>query len=159
MPATTHRPKDEPYVIDEKRHSVVLTRHLAVAVEQAFAFWTEPRHVTQWWDAAGEPLVECLIDLRVGGEMRFVGARKEFPPFTGRYLQIAPPRLIVFEAMGATGTVTIQAQGKGSRIVVEIRAPSAEALQAMLNVGVAVGTAQTLNNLAAFARTAAGSAD
>ena len=146
----------ERYAVDEARHSVVLTRQLAVGVEQAFAFWTEPRHLRHWWDASGEPLVECSIDLRVGGEMLFVGPSEDMPPFSGRYLEIAPPHRLVFEAMGATGTVSIQASDSGSRVDVEIRAPSAEALQAMLNIGVAIGTAQTLDQLQAYAQAAAG---
>jgi uncharacterized protein YndB with AHSA1/START domain len=151
MPAVTPRP-NERYAIDQARHSVVLSRQLALSVEQAFAFWTEPHHVRQWWDASGEPLLECSIDLRVGGAMLFVGPRKDLPPFSGRYLEIVAPHRLVFEAMGATGTVSIQACERGSRVDVEIRAPDAEALKAMLHIGVAIGTAQTLDNLQTYAQ-------
>lgn len=151
MPAVTPRADGERYTIDQARHSVVLTRQLEVSAEQAFAFWTEPRHLRHWWDASGEPLEECAVDLRVGGAMLFVGRRKDQPPFSGRYLEIAPPHRLVFEAMGATGTVSIQPAGSGSRVDVEIRAPSVEALQAMLHIGVAIGTAQTLDQLQAYA--------
>ena len=83
--------------------------------------------------------------------MRFVAAGHEGPPFLGRYLEIDPPRRLVFEAMGATGTVSIKPSGDGSDIEVEIRAPNAEALKALINLGVAAGTAQTLDNLLAYA--------
>jgi hypothetical protein len=53
--------------------------------------------------------------------------------------------------MGATGTVSIKPSGDGSDVEVEIRAPNAEALQMLVNVGVAAGTAQTLDNLRAYA--------
>ena len=46
---------------------------------------------------------------------------------------------------------SIHQTGSGSRVEVEIRAPDADALKAMLAVGVAVGTAQTLDNLQAYA--------
>jgi uncharacterized protein YndB with AHSA1/START domain len=140
------------YEINEARHSVNLTRDLSISAEQAFAFWTEPRHVEQWWDASGAKLIKCEIDLRVGGTLHFVSPRPEAPPFVGRYLQIDPPNRLVFEALGATGTVSIVRTGTGSRVDVEIRAPNAEALKAMLAVGVAVGTAQTLDNLRAYAK-------
>ncbi len=140
-----------PYVIDEARHSVVLKRELAASVEEAFAFWTQPSHITQWWDPTGLPLQECHVDLRVGGELRFVNTGHHGPPFIGHYLEIKPFTRLVFEAMGATGTVTIRPMGKGSEVEVEIRAPNAEALKMLLGVGLATGTAQTLDNLKAHA--------
>ena len=154
MPPATHDLAKEAFEINEARHSVSLIRELASSAEQAFEFWTEPRHVRRWWDASGEPLVDCVIELRVGGQMRFVSPRPGMPPFIGQYLEIRRPNRLVFEAMGATGTVSIESTGTGSRIDVEIRAPNAEALKAMLAIGVAVGTAQTLDNLRAYASTA-----
>ena len=67
------------YEIDEARHSVNLTRHLTASVEQAFAFWTDPRHVKHWWDASEGELLECKIDLRVGGQLHFVSPRPGVP--------------------------------------------------------------------------------
>jgi uncharacterized protein YndB with AHSA1/START domain len=152
MPPLTTSPQLTGYSLDETRHSVVFKRHLAVSVEQAFALWTQPAHVAHWWDPSDEPLRECSIDLRVGGQLRFVNAGREGPPpFVGRYLEITPPTRLVFEAMGATGTVSIKPSGKGSEIEVEIRAPNAEALKALVHVGVAAGTAKTLDNLSAYA--------
>ena len=151
MPPMTQSRAETTYQINEASHSVKLTRHLTASVEQAFAFWTDPRHIKQWWDASGEKLLECEIDLRVGGQLHFVSPRPGMPPFIGRYLEIDPPNLLVFEAMGATGTVSIQEAGTGSRVDVEIRAPNAEALKVMLAIGVADGTAQTLDNLRGYA--------
>lgn len=153
MPPKTQSRAAATYEIDKARHSVKLTRRLASSVGQAFAFWTDPRHVKQWWDASGDKLLECEIDLRVGGALRFVSSHPGAPPFVGKYLEIDPPSRLVFEALGAIGTVSIQEAGAGSRIEVEIRAPNAEALKAMLAIGVAAGTAQTLDNLQAYAAT------
>lgn len=151
MPPLTTSPQLTAYSVDEVRHCVVFKRRLAASVEQAFAFWTRPAHVAHWWDPSDQPLRECSIDLCVGGQLRFVAAGHEGPPFLGRYLEIDPPRRLVFEAMGATGTVSIKPSGDGSDIEVEIRAPNAEALKALINLGVAAGTAQTLDNLLAYA--------
>jgi uncharacterized protein YndB with AHSA1/START domain len=151
MPPLTTSPQSTAYSVDETRHSVVFRRHLPVSVQQAFAFWTQPDHVAHWWDPSNQPLRECSIDLRVGGQLRFVTAGQEVPPFLGRYLEIDPPTRLVFEAMGATGTVFIKPSGNGSDVEVEIRAPNAEALKALVSVGVAVGTAQTLDNLRSYA--------
>lgn len=150
MPPATQSRAVATYEIDEARHSVNLTRRLVASVDQAFAFWTDPRHVKRWWDASGEKLAECEIDLRVGGALRFVSARPGTPPFVGKYLEIDSPSRLLFEAMGAIGTVSIHEVGAGSRVDVEIQAPNAEALKAMLAVGVATGTAQTLDNLQTY---------
>ena len=93
----------------------------------------------------------CEIDLRVGWALRFVSSHPGPPPFVGKYLEIDPPHRLVFEAMGAIGTVSIHQEGAGSRVDLEIRAPDAEALKSMPAIGVAAGTAQTLDNLLAYA--------
>jgi len=71
-------------------------------------------------------------------------------PFTGTYQEIAPPRLLVFDAMGATGRVQIDGRGDGTRLVVEIISPSAEHFEQFIKFNVHVGTAQTLDNLLRF---------
>ena len=73
-------------------------------------------------------------------------------PFTGVYLEIDPPTTLVFEAMGATGRVSLADEPGGSRMTVEIRCPSAEALEHYLQAGVHVGTDQTMNNLVVYMR-------
>jgi uncharacterized protein YndB with AHSA1/START domain len=151
MPPLTTSSQTTGYSIDETRHSVVFKRRLAASVEQAFAFWTQPAHVARWWDPDNQPLRECAIDLRVGGQLRFVAAGQGGPAFVGRYLEIDPPKRLVFEAMGAVGTVSIKPSDKGSEVEVEIRAPNAEALKALVALGVAGGTTRTLDNLAAYA--------
>ena len=103
MPPVTANRAEATYEIDEVRHSVNLTRHLSASVEQAFAFWTDPRHVKQWWDASEGELLECKIDLRVGGQLHFVSPRPGVPPFTGKYLEIDPPKRLVFEAWAQPG--------------------------------------------------------
>ena len=159
MPARATADRAQDYIVDEDRHTIALTRNLSVTVEQAFALWTEPRHVEQRWDPSGEPLAACSINLCVGGELQFVGVGNNALPFVGRYVEINPPTLLVFEAMGAIGTVTIAPRDGGSRVQIEICAPDAEALRGMLEIGVAVGTAQTLDNLQAYSRPSEGESD
>ena len=53
--------------------------------------------------------------------------------------------------MGAHGTVTLRALGDETEVLVEIRCASADDLEQMLKMGVAQGTAVTLDNLTAHA--------
>jgi uncharacterized protein YndB with AHSA1/START domain len=138
------------FTIDERTHTIGFERRFAAGRDQVFAAWTEPRHVSSWWDPTGEPLARCEIDLRVGGCFTFVNRAHPAMPFSGVYREIAPPERLVFEAMGAEGRVTL-AEGEGRTLMtVEIACDSAEHLEQFVKMGVAAGTSQTLDNLVAY---------
>ena len=59
-------------VIDRESHTIRLTRDFDAPRAAIFEAWTKPEHVACWWDAAGEPLAACEIDLRPGGSFKFV---------------------------------------------------------------------------------------
>jgi uncharacterized protein YndB with AHSA1/START domain len=60
--------------------------------ELVFRAWTEPALLQRWFGPADLPLVECEIDLRVGGRYRFVhrAANGRQSSYGGRYLEIEP---------------------------------------------------------------------
>ena len=137
--------------VDRDTHTIILTRVLAAPREQVFEAWTQPEHVTCWWDPTGEPLAECEIDLRPGGAFRFVkqhssGAHQ----FAGVYREITPPRHLIFEAMGALGRVILDEAGGKTLLTVRIECGSAEQLEQYLKMGVDAGTAKTLDNLVEY---------
>ncbi|HEX4271116.1 MAG TPA: SRPBCC domain-containing protein, partial [Rhizomicrobium sp.] len=68
----------------------------------------------------------------------------------GVYLEIAPPHRLVFEALDSTGRVQFTSVGDKTRMTLEIVCRSAEQLEQFLQMGVATGTAQTLDNLVAY---------
>jgi uncharacterized protein YndB with AHSA1/START domain len=144
-------------VIDRQSHTIKLTRDFDAPRAEIFETWTKPEHVACWWDPAGEPLTVCEIDLRPGGSFKFVTKGRPDMPFAGTYREVAPPGRLIFEALGATGRVTLQEAAGKTRMAVEIECRSAEQLDQYLKMGVDVGTAQTLDNLVAYAqRQAAG---
>lgn len=150
MPAT-----DAPttgFAVDEVRHALSFTRDLEAPPQQAFAAWTDPEQVAMWWDAAGERLGSCEIDLRPGGAFRFVTRHHPDKPFEGVYREVTPPSRLVFDANGAIGTVALVESGAGTRMTVEIVCPSPEHLAQFVAMGVANGTSQTLNNLVRHVR-------
>ena len=140
------------FAIDEATHTLRFVRDLDAAPARAFAAWTEPEQVAQWWDATGEKLAACEIDLRPGGAFRFVTSHHPDKPFTGVYSEIVYPTLLVFEANGATGKVMLAERAGGTRMTVEIACLSREQLAQFVAMGVAAGTSRTLDNLATHLR-------
>ncbi|MDH7794922.1 MULTISPECIES: SRPBCC domain-containing protein [unclassified Beijerinckia] len=138
--------------IDRAAHTIRLTRSFDASRAEIFEGWTKPEHVSQWWDPAGQPLVVCEIDLRLGGAFTFTTKARPDMPFTGIYREIAPPDRLVFEALAATGRVMLQDVAGKTKMTVEIECHSAEQLDQYLKMGIDVGTSQTLDNLVAFMR-------
>jgi uncharacterized protein YndB with AHSA1/START domain len=140
------------FAIDEVTHTLRFVRELDAPPARVFAAWTEPKQVAEWWDATGEKLAACEIDLRLGGAFRFVTSHHPDKPFAGVYSEIAPPTLLVFEANGATGKVMLADRAGGTRMTVEIACLSSEHLAQFVAMGVAAGTSRTLDNLASHLR-------
>jgi len=140
------------FEIDRGTHTIRLTRVFDASRAQIFDAWTKPEQVTCWWDAAGDPLAVCEIDLRADGAFRFVTKSRPEMPFAGTYREIAPPDRLVFEALGATGRVILRDVAGKTHMTVEIECRSGEQLDQYLKMGVDVGTSQTLDNLVAYAR-------
>jgi uncharacterized protein YndB with AHSA1/START domain len=152
MPFVQTAPQKTGLVIDRQSHTIRLTRDFDAPRAEIFEAWTNPEHVACWWDPAGEALTACEIDLRPGGSFRFVTKDRPDMPFAGTYSEIARPDRLIFEALGATGRVMLEEAHGGTRMTVEIECRSAEQLDQYLRMGVDVGTAQTLDNLVAYAQ-------
>jgi uncharacterized protein YndB with AHSA1/START domain len=140
--------QDTRFSLDRTTFTLRFERSLSASREQVFEAWTRPEHVTAWWDPTGVPLVECTIDLRVGGAFRFVNDGHS-PPFEGAYRTVERPSKLVFEALGAVGTVLIETRGAKTHLTVTIRCASAEHLEQLVRVGVEAGTSRTLDQLVA----------
>jgi uncharacterized protein YndB with AHSA1/START domain len=152
MPAQAQTSARTDLEIDRAAHTIRLTRSFAAPRAEIFEAWTQPEHVTCWWDAAGEPLTACEIDLRPGGAFKFVTKGHPEMPFAGTYQEVAPPERLVFEAIGATGRVILRDVAGQTHMTVEIQCQSAEQLEQYLKMRVDAGTSQTLDNLAAYVR-------
>ena len=71
------------------------------------------------------------------------------PAFAGVYSAVERPARLVFDAMGAVGTVSLEAEAGTTRMTVTIRCASAEHLEQFVKLGVDAGTDRTLDNLVA----------
>ena len=74
---------------------IVITRDFEAPIELVFDVLTKPEHVTRWF--FDRELKECSIDLRVGGNYRFVFVTDDGTEmvFRGTYLEVEPPTRIV----------------------------------------------------------------
>ena len=85
---------------EQNRVSITVETAVAVSPELAWAYWTEPRHITQWNQASDDwhtPSVEQ--DLRVGGRFssRMESRDGKFGfDFWGIYDAVEPYRLIAY---------------------------------------------------------------
>jgi len=148
MPPNPHNTANTKAIVDRVANTIVLFRTFSAPRDDIFEAWTKPEHVSRWWDPSGVPLLGCEIDLRPGGAFKFVNQGPPgVPPFSGIYREIAPPERIVFEAMGAIGTVLLKDVDGATYMTVSIACGSAAHLDQFLQMGVDVGTSQTLDNL------------
>ena len=135
------------YVLDRPARTIRFERDFAASPGQLFTAWTVPEHVTQWWDASGQPLIGCEVDLRVGGDFSYVVRDHPDMPFAGTYREIVPNERLVFDALGAVGRVMFEGRDYGTHMIVEIICTSDEQLEQFVQMGVHIGTSGTLDNL------------
>jgi uncharacterized protein YndB with AHSA1/START domain len=141
--------------IDGDTFTITFQRKFGAPRERVFAAWTEPEHVEHWWDPTGTPLSECVIDLRPGGTFKFTNRDSAHgPPFTGVYRVIERPSELVFDAMGAVGTVRLESKDGATQMTVSIRCASADHLEQFVKVGAAVNTDRTLDHLVEYLKKA-----
>lgn len=137
--------------IDRATFTITFQRTFPAPREDVFDAWTKPDQIAEWWDPTGVRLAECAIDLRPGGAFKLVNRDSAHsPPFEGVYRTIERPSLLVFDAMGALGTVRIEGTRESSHMTVTIRCASAEHLEQFVKLGVDAGTDKTLDNLVAY---------
>jgi uncharacterized protein YndB with AHSA1/START domain len=82
----------------DPRLDLMVERVVHVSPERAWAAWTEPDHVRQWYAPAPGVISECEIDLRPGGVFRFVPRQPDGVenPVTCCYVEVVPPRRLVW---------------------------------------------------------------
>jgi uncharacterized protein YndB with AHSA1/START domain len=139
---------------------IVITRAFDAPRTLVFEAWTKAEHVTHWWDPCGAPLLVCEINLRPNGAFRFVNRAPdggEGHSFSGVYREIRPPEKLVFgfPASAGVSTLIFNEEGNKTKLTITIECATKEERDALLQMRIDAGTAQTLNNLAAYLPTIA----
>jgi uncharacterized protein YndB with AHSA1/START domain len=138
---------------------IEITRLFDAPRALVFEAWTKAEHVAHWWDPSGVPLAVCEIDLRPGGAFRWVNRAPdggEGHSFSGIYREIVPPEKVVFTAPDSPdrgSTLVFTEEGKKTKLTITIQCATKQEREAMLQMRVDAGTAQTLENLAAYLST------
>ena len=77
---------------------LVLERHADVSPAQVWKAWTTPDHLVKWFAPRPWTITECDLDLRPGGQLRFVMRSPEgqLYPNIGCYLEVVPNQRLVW---------------------------------------------------------------
>lgn len=80
----------------ELDREIVLSRVIAAPRELVFKVWTDPQHLPMWFGPEGFKVETHEIDIRVGGQWRFVFVGPDGTRYDNRmvFLKIEPPRLL-----------------------------------------------------------------
>ena len=122
---------------------LVVTRTFNAPARIVFEAWTKPELFKRWWapKSMGVPLLSCEMDVRVGGGYRLVFGHdvSQSMAFFGKYLEVTPPSRLVWtneeSEDAAVTTVTFEAMGDQTRVVVQDRYPSKADLDAAIASG------------------------
>jgi uncharacterized protein YndB with AHSA1/START domain len=142
-------------VTTPSEREIVITRDFDAPRTVVFDAWTKAEHVAHWWDPSGGPLAVCEIDLRPAGAFRFIHGGPDGPkhPFAGIYREITAPARLVFATRNSpsgaesVGTLVFSEHAGRTTLTMTIECHSMADRDAMLKMGVAVGTSRTLDNL------------
>lgn len=91
-------------------HEMVVTRTINAPRELVFAAWSEPKHLAHWFGPDGFTLTTHSMEFAVGGFWRFIMHGPDGRDYKNAitYLEIEPPRRIVYKHTGEEETEQIR---------------------------------------------------
>lgn len=143
-------------VITQGDREVVLTRVFQAPRSKIFDAWTKPELLTRWFGPRGWSLVVCEVDLKVGGEWRFVvrGPDGTDMGMRGVYREIVPPERLVstetfddYPGESLVTTVLVEHDGK-TTLTSTVLYESKEIRDAVINSGMEHGAGESYDKLA-----------
>jgi uncharacterized protein YndB with AHSA1/START domain len=147
--------KNRTTVERKSEREIVVTRTFNAPARIVFEAWTKPELIKRWWvpKSMGMSLLSCEMDVRVGGNYRFVfghPASEQPMAFFGRYIEVTPYSRLVWTNEesddGAVTTVTFEEQDGKTLLTMHELYPSKEALDAA-GTGSADATVETFAQL------------
>jgi uncharacterized protein YndB with AHSA1/START domain len=142
--------------------TMTLTRTFAATPAQVWAAWTDPAILPRWFGPQGFTCATHQIDIREGGQWRFdmvgaMGGQVMTFPNRHRYQRLIPTARIDFLMDDGTDaappfavTVTLTAEGDGTRLTQVMTFPDQASHDAAVAMGAAALGMTTLAKLAAI---------
>jgi uncharacterized protein YndB with AHSA1/START domain len=124
--------------------------------ERVFAVYTDPELIPQWWGPRSTTTEVVEMDVRTGGDWRFVAHDDDGGQtgFRGTYREVTPPERIVqtFEWDGMPGHVSVETAefedlGDRTRVVTTSTFHTTEERDGMLGSGMEGGMNETFQRL------------
>jgi uncharacterized protein YndB with AHSA1/START domain len=129
--------------------------------ELVWKVWTDPEHVGKWWGPNGFSTTTFSMDVRPGGQWRFVMHGPDGRDYQNKitYLEVVKPERLAYrhggdkevEPVNFQVTVTFREQGGKTRVDMRMVFPSAEAREHVIEAyGAFEGLKQHLGRLAEY---------
>ena len=137
---------------------ILITRVFDAPCELVFRAHTDPALIPLWWGPASTTTIVDKMDVRPGGEYRFVHRSADGSEyvFRGEFREIVPPERLIqtSEMEGAQGsvleTLTFEEQDGKTRLTVLDLCPTQEVRDAILASGMEEGLDESYDRLAAL---------
>src|SRR5262247_1185364 len=149
--------KNRTTVERKSERELVVTRTVNGPVHIVFEAWTKPELFKRWWvpKSFGLSLLSCDMDVRIGGTYRLVFSHSASPEpmaFFGSYIEVTPHSRLAWTndeggEDGAVTTVTFEARGAETLVVMHDLYPSKEALDDAIASGSTSGMGETFEQL------------
>jgi len=143
-------------VTTPKDRAIHIERVFDAPRERVFAVYTDPELIPQWWGPRDTTTVVDRMDVRSGGDWRFVMRDSDGSEtgFRGTYREVTPPERIVqtFEWEGMPGhvsveTATFEDRGDRTKVTTTSIFHTAEERDGMLASGMERGLNETYARL------------
>jgi uncharacterized protein YndB with AHSA1/START domain len=143
---------------------ITTTRLVDAPRELVFDAFTQPEHVARWWGPNGFTNTIHVMDVRPGGEWRFVMHGPDGTDYPNKHIFreiVRPERIVMSHVSGPMFTMTVTLENQGGKTLVTMHAlfeTEADYSLAVNRFGAIEGARQNMARLAEYMTTMAASA-
>lgn len=149
--------------VETRERELVITREFDAPRALVWRVWTEAAHLAGWWGPVGFSTTTSRIDVRPGGQWRFVMHGPDGRDYENliTYLEVVEPERLVYrhggeveaEPVDFTVTATFAQAGEKTRVTMRMEFTSRETFdRVMREYGALEGAKQTMGRLAEHLR-------